>query len=89
MLEHKAHLPLAHMHMSGVLATEGDGAGIGGFQPGDDAQECGLAAARRAEQRDQFARRDVQADVAEGGEIAKLFMDVADFDAHGCPVCIS
>jgi hypothetical protein len=43
----------------------------------------GLAAARGAEQRDQFARGDVEADVAQRVEVAELLADVADFDAHG------
>jgi hypothetical protein len=55
-LEHKAHVALAHMHVGGVFAAEMDAAHVGRLQPGDDAQQRGLAAARGAEQRDQFAR---------------------------------
>jgi hypothetical protein len=62
-LEHETHVALAHMHVGGVLAAEQDAAGVGRFQAGDDAQQRGLAAARRAQQRDQFAGVDVQVDV--------------------------
>ena len=36
-----------------------------------------------AEQGDQFARVDVEVDVAQGVEVAELLADVADLDAHG------
>jgi len=49
MLEHKTHLTLAHMHMGGVFAAETNRALVGGFQARDDAQQSGLAAARRAQ----------------------------------------
>ena len=55
MLEHEAHIALAHVHIGGVFAAEVDGAHIGCFQARDDAQESGLAAARRAEERNEFA----------------------------------
>ena len=45
-LEHKAHVALAHMHIGGVFAAEVDGAHIGRFQARDDAKQRGLAAAR-------------------------------------------
>jgi len=54
-LEHEAHVALTHMHVGGVFAAEQDVAVVGCFQPGDDAQQRGLAAARGAEQGDQFA----------------------------------
>ncbi len=50
MLEHKAHVAVAHVLVGGVFAAEQDVAGVGGFQPGNDAQQRGLAAAGGAQQ---------------------------------------
>jgi hypothetical protein len=82
-LEHEAHLPLAHVHVGGVLAREQDAARVGRLQARDDAQQRGLAAARRAQQREQLARADVQRHVPQGMEVAELLADVANLDAHG------
>jgi hypothetical protein len=45
--------------------TDADGAGVGGVQSADLAQQRGLAAAGRAEQGDDLSRGDVQGDVAQ------------------------
>jgi hypothetical protein len=50
---------------------------IGRLEARDDAQQRGLAAARRPEQRDQRARRHVQIDVFDGREFAELLADAA------------
>ena len=71
MLEHEADLALAHGLRGRVLAVEEDRALIGGLQAGDDAQQRGLARARRAEQRDQLAGGHVEAHVVERDEAAE------------------
>ncbi len=83
-LEGKPGLALAGGQVRDVLAVEQHlaGSGIGKFQPGDDAQQRGLARAGRTEQGDEFAGFDLQAHVVQGGEASKLLGDVADFDAH-------
>src|SRR5689334_17840473 len=71
-------------------------AGIGKVQPGDDAQQGGLARAGRTEQGDEFAGFDLQAHVVERGELAEFLGDVKDFNAHefksifrpALPVCL-
>ena len=87
MLEHKPHIAFAYMHIGRVFAAEMDGAHVGRFQARDDAQERGLAAARRAEERNEFAGGNVQAHIAQRLKVAKLFADVTDFDAHGVVPC--
>ena len=82
-LEHKADLALAHMHVGRVFAAESDAACVGGFEASNDAQQRGLAATRRTQEGQQLARADVQADVVERGERTELFVDVPNFDAHG------
>ena len=54
-LEHEAHVALAHGHVGRVFAIEVDGARVGHFQAGDDAQQRGLARARGAQQGNQLA----------------------------------
>ena len=55
-LEHEADLAVAHVDVGGVLAAEH----LAGrpIPAGDDAQQRGLAAARRPEKRDQLAESD-------------------------------
>ena len=85
-LEHEADPALAHVAAGGVLAVELDAPGVGLFEAGDDAQQRGLAAAGRAQQRHQLAGGDVQADVVERLEGAKALADLVDDDAHAvCP----
>ena len=60
MLKHKAHVALAHVFVGGVCAVEQDVPLVSSFQPGDDAQQRGLAAARGAQQGDKFAGFDGQ-----------------------------
>ncbi len=82
MLKHKTDLALAHMRAGSILAFEEHRAGIGRFQPGDDAQQRGFAATGRAEQRDQLAAGKFQRDIIQRFKRAKGFADIADFDAH-------
>src|SRR6185312_6457437 len=53
------------------------------IEPGDRAQQGGLAAARRPEEADELALGDVQRDVAESAEVAVALVEVADLEiAH-------
>ncbi len=69
MLEHEADLALAHMACRCILAVQQHAAVIGRFQPRDDAQQRGLAATGRAEQRRQFAGRKIQRYIVQGDEL--------------------
>ena len=62
-LEHEPDLALAHRLIGRVLAVEADRAAVGRLQPGDDAQQRGLARPGRAEQRHQLAARHVEVHV--------------------------
>ena len=54
------------------------------LEPGDHAQGRGLAAARRAEQADDLAGRDVEIDIVDRDERAELLGDLAELDGrHG------
>jgi hypothetical protein len=59
-LEHEADVAFAHMGVGGVLAVEQHAAAVRRLEPGDDAQQRGLAAAGRAQQRDQLAGREIE-----------------------------
>ena len=57
-LEHGVHVAFVGFGVRHVLPVQNDAALVGRFQPGNDAQRRGFAAARRAEQRDEFAFAD-------------------------------
>ena len=83
-LEDEAHLPAACVPSGDVLVVEQDGAAaaVRLLQAGDNPQQRGLARARRAKQRHQFAGGDRKAHVAQCRERAEGLADVADFNAH-------
>lgn len=60
MLEHEPDIPLANVARQGVLAVEEHGAFVGEFETGDDAKKRRLAGTRRAEKRQELARRHVE-----------------------------
>ena len=77
-LEHHAEIALVRRQRRDVLAVEHDGAAGRLLQSGNHAQQCGLAAARRAEQAHERTMRHVELDIVDGGEIAELFGDAVD-----------
>src|SRR2546423_11638118 len=81
-MEHEADLAHACMRGSGVLAVERHGAAIRRLESRDDAQQRGLARARRPEQGDQLAGRDIEIQVLDGDERAEALGDAAQLDAH-------
>ena len=89
MLEHEADVALAHVRAGRVLAVEQDLALVGELEPGDDAQERGLAAARGPEQRHQLAGRERQAHVVERDEAAERLADILNLDAHAASIGVS
>ena len=77
-LEHEPDAPRADGPLGNVLAVEEHPSLAGELQPGDDAQQRGLARAGRAEQGDEFTVVDRHADAPQRGEAAKFFVDVLD-----------
>ena len=82
MLEHEADVAVAGRLRGHLVVVGQDGAAVGVFQPGDDAQERGLARAGRAEQGQERAGGHVEAHVVQGDELAEALGQVADGDAH-------
>src|SRR6185503_7204656 len=78
--------PPLRRHAGDVAPVDGDGAGVGLVQAGDAAQQRGFAGAAGPEQRGQRARRHVEVDVVERGEVAIVFVGSAHGDRvrHGC-----
>ena len=60
------------------LTVDGDGAAGDLLEAGDEAQQRRLAAARRADEDDEFARRDVEIDALDHFHGAKGFPDAAE-----------
>ena len=81
-LEDEPDLALADRLGGRVLAVEVDRAPIGRLQPGDDAEQRGLARSRGTEQGHQLAARHVEAHVVEGDEVAERLAQMTDLDAH-------
>ena len=96
-LEHDAVVALGRRQPRDVAPGELDAAGGLHLEPGDDAQQRGLAAARRPEKADELALGDVEVDVRQRGEGAELLADAgqpqvrgarqAEIRALGCSRC--
>jgi hypothetical protein len=91
-LEDKADAALARASIGRVFAVEEYLAALRELETRDDAQKCGLAGTRGAEQRDELAGRHLQGDAVERLEVAEGLCDVPGFDAHASlsppPVCL-
>jgi len=81
-LEDEAHAAVAHVGVGGVLAVEVHAAAVGHLEPGDDAQQRGLARTRGPQQRDQLARGHVEVDLVADHRTAEALAQLADLDAH-------
>ena len=81
-LEHEADVAPLRRQAGGVGAVELDHARVGRLEPGHDPQQRRLAAAARAEQGGQRARRDIDGDVVERDERPEPLADVAGAHAH-------
>src|SRR5262249_10927153 len=62
------------------LAGDLDRTGVGGFEAGQAAQNRGLAAARRPEQRERVALGDLERHAVDRDEIAEALGQIADTD---------
>jgi hypothetical protein len=77
-LEHHVHRPLVGRHALHVLAVDEDAPVGRHLEPGEHAQECRLAAARAAQQAEDFAAVDVQRNIVDRDELSELLRDVVD-----------
>ncbi len=75
-LEHEADVALLRGQVRGVDPLDLDRALVGLVEPGDDAQQRGLAAPARAQQRGELAGGDADGHVVEGDELAEPLADV-------------
>jgi hypothetical protein len=83
-LEHDAEIALRGRQGGNILPVLFHRAVGLNVQPGNRAQQGGLAAAGGAEETDELALVDVDADIIQRGEIAKALGDVADAQiGHG------
>src|SRR5262249_44855994 len=81
-LEHEAHVAPLRGERGGVDARDEHAAGVGRLQPGDDAQQRGLASAARAEQGGQRAGGDVDRHVAQHRRRPEGLIHVTYFNGH-------
>src|SRR5439155_4660101 len=69
-LKHEADVTLVRRQRGDVSIAEANASRVRCFKSCDHTQRCGLAAARRAQQREEFARPHVEADLAHGVDLA-------------------
>jgi hypothetical protein len=79
-LEHHVDRALVRRIRGHVLTVDQNLAFGRQFEPGNHAQQGRLAAARWAEQHEEFARHDIKADIVDRGHLAKALGDIADLD---------
>ena len=85
MLKDETDVAITDARVGDVLVLVEHGAAVGDLETGDDAQERRLAGARRAEEGEQRAARDLDAQMVECDEVAEALGHVFDTDAHACP----
>ena len=76
-LKHHADIALVRSERRLVLAVDDDRSATRGFEAGDHAQHCGLAAARWPEKGDEFAFFDGHVEIMHDLHGAEGFLDVA------------
>src|SRR5207302_420564 len=81
-LEHKPDVALLNFDVIDAFAANENVAIGWGFQAGDHSQHGGLSATARPQQRHQFAVTHREADLVDGWNIAEVFADILEFDAH-------
>ena len=84
-LEDEPDVPILRGLIRDVVGFVVNGAGVGNFEAGDDAEQGGLAGTRRSEQRDEFPSRALDRDAIERGEGTEPLRDVTSRDAHANP----
>jgi len=85
-LEDDAVVALCWRQAGDVAPGQLDAPGALCLQPGDDAQQRGLAAARRAEEADELTLGDLEMDVAKRCEAAKVLADAGQLQVTGAAV---
>ena len=79
-LEHRVHGPAVRGRAREVDAVEQDRPGRRLLEPGDETQRRGLAATRRAEEREELPRADREVDAVDGDEIAEPLLEADQLD---------
>jgi hypothetical protein len=76
-LEHEPKSPLLHLHVRGVGPSDHDRAAVGDLEPRDHPEDGALAAAARAQQRDDLSVRGLEGDVVDDQALAEALREVA------------
>ena len=79
---------VGRQHVDDLVADDDPPFGLGD-EAGDDAQQRGLAAAGRAEQRDEFAALDVEIDVLDGDRATGIAVRDRVQDERTTALCFS
>ena len=82
-LEHHVDRPAVRRHGADVLAVEQDAAFAQRLETGKQAQQRGLAAAGRTEQREEFAVSDVEGELVERDDVAEALGHLLEAHQRG------
>ncbi len=81
-LKHEAEGAILHLGVGRLDAVDVDAPGVGHVEARDEAQDGALAAAARAEERDELAVGDLERDVVDGAVRPKGLHQVFDSNRH-------
>jgi hypothetical protein len=81
-LEHHGDVAVARRQVVHHPVADGDLAAADRLEPGDHAQQRGLAAARGADQHHEFTVTDVEVDAVNHGHLAENLLNAPDCDAR-------
>ena len=84
-LEHQADAAIARPHVGHVAAVQRNAAVIDAGEARDGAQQGALAAARGAQQHEEFAFADLDGNVVDDRLVLIPFGDLVEGDGHGGP----
>ena len=82
-LEHHPHVAAVRGHVGDVAAADHHAPAVGAVEAAEQPQRRRLAAARRAEQREQLARGDVEVELVERGERAEAARQPVEVHGDG------
>ena len=81
-LEHETDAAVAGAHVRDVAAVQRDAAVVDAGEAGDGPQQRALAAARGAQQNEEFALAHLDGDVVDDGLVLIPFGDLVECDGH-------
>ena len=88
-LEHHPRIPLVGRHQRHISLIEQNPPPLGLIEPGNEAEQCRLAASRRAKKKEELTPLDVQTHPLDGNDVVEALRDPFKRDTdHRRPLCL-